>query len=287
MNKYGRLLTKIRVHPLLWVVSGLSMMTGYFWELLALFTIVLIHELGHAVVAQFFNWKIKKVMILPFGGFCDVDEHGNRRMIEDFWVIIGGPVQHLWIAAVIPALHTFGLLSADYAQQIVQYNWMILMFNLLPIRPLDGGKLVHLYLSTYQSYLDSFRMSVIISFVILMIFHFLVFFIHPLNINIWIILIYLDVCLWTEWKQQRYMLMRFLLERHYGDQQSFSRLQTIQAHSQDYVFEVLSKFKRGYKHMIDLDGMDGEMTLDENEILYAYFTEKKVRARLMDLVYVS
>ncbi|GIN55919.1 M50 family metallopeptidase [Lederbergia ruris] len=288
MNKYGRLFTKIRIHPLLWIISGLSVITGYFWELLALFSIVFIHEMGHALVAQFFNWKIKRVMLLPFGGFCDVDEHGNRSMLEDFCVIVGGPLQHLWIAVIIPVLHMGGLISADYAQQIAQYNWMIMIFNLLPIRPLDGGKLVHLYLSTYKSYLESVRMSVIISFVILLIFHVLVLLIDPFNINIWAILIYLDVCLWTEWKQQKYMLMRFLLERHFGEQQSILRLQTIQADSEDYVFDILSKFKRGYKHLIDIDGnTEGGFQLDENELLYAYFSEKKVRARLMDLVYAS
>ncbi|MBO0994078.1 M50 family metallopeptidase [Bacillus sp. SD088] len=288
MNKYGRLFTKIRIHPLMWGIAGLSVLTGYFWELLALFSIVFIHEMGHAVVAQFFNWKIKKVMLLPFGGFCDVDEHGNRTLVEEFCVIIGGPLQHLWIAGIIPLLHMGGLISAEYAQQISHYNWMIMIFNLLPIRPLDGGKLVHLYLSTYKSYLDSVRMSVVISFVILLMFHILVLLVAPLHINIWVILMYLNVCLWTDWKQQKYLLMRFLLERHFGEQQSISRLQTIQADSEDYVFDILSKFKRGYKHLIDIDGKtDRECQLDENELLHAYFSEKKVRARLIDLMYAS
>jgi len=276
----------MQIHPLFWGVAGIAIITGYFWQLLFLFTIVFIHEIGHAAAAAHFGWKIKRILILPFGGMCEVDEHGNRQIKEDLIVIAAGPLQHIWIAALIPVLVMLSFLPSDVAAQFSQYNLMILMFNLLPIWPLDGGKLVQLFLSTRHPYIKACRLSLISSFAVLVVLHAMLLLLYPLNINVWLILLYLDITLWTEWKQQRYVFMRFLLERHYGKNLSFSQLQAIDAKGEEYLHEVLEKFKRGCKHLIYVGGKNSNLgKLDENEILHAYFTEKRVSARLKDIVY--
>ncbi|MBS4199806.1 M50 family metallopeptidase [Bacillus sp. FJAT-49732] len=286
MNKYGLLLKKIQIHPLFWVVAGIAILTGYFWQLLFLFMIVFIHEIGHAAAAAHFEWKIKRIVILPFGGMCEVDEHGNREIVEDLIVICAGPVQHLIIAALIPVLVMLSLLPADVATQLSLYNFMILMFNLIPVWPLDGGKLVQLYLSTRHPYIKACRLSLMSSFAVLIALHAMLLLFYPLNINIWMILLYLDITLWTEWKQQRYVFIRFLLERHYGKNITFSQLHPIDAKGEEYLHEVLEKFKRGCKHLIYVGENNRNLgKLDENEILHAYFTEKRVSAKLKDLVY--
>lgn len=60
MIKYKEVLTKISVHPLFWVIIVIGIFTARFKELLLLFCIVLIHELGHAFAAAHYNWRIKK-----------------------------------------------------------------------------------------------------------------------------------------------------------------------------------------------------------------------------------
>ena len=287
MNKYGQLFKKISIHPLFWVISAISMVTGYFWELLALFFIVFAHELGHAITAQYFHWRINKIQILPFGGYCHVDEFGNRKILEEFFVIIAGPLQHIWIALFIALLEGLQVISSTFAIQFHQYNVMILLFNLLPIRPLDGGKLVHLILSKYQSYYQSFQISLFISFLLLVIFHFWVIILFPLHINIWLVLAYLYFCLWMDWKQRHYLFMRFLLERYYGKNRDIEKLSTLHAAKDDYIYQILTQFKRGCKHLIHIEGEEQSPIgkLDENELLHVYFSEKQVRAKLIDLVY--
>lgn len=236
-------------------------------------------------MAQHFNWKIKQIVILPFGGFCDVDEHGNRSMKEDLFVILAGPAQHIIIACLVPLFQVSGLLSNEYGEIITRYNLMILFFNLLPIRPLDGGKIIHLLFSVYKPYLQSFQLSLISSILMLVVFHILILVLSPFNLNIWLILLYLDICIWSEWKQQRYIFMRFLLERYYGRKDDFSQLKTLYASEEDYLYQVLIRFNRGCKHLIDVGGEFGQAKLDENELLHAFFAEKRVRAQLKDLVY--
>ncbi|MBS4194820.1 site-2 protease family protein [Lederbergia citri] len=286
MNKYGILLKGIQIHPLFWIVAGIAIITGHFWQLLFLFMIVFTHEIGHAAAAAHFGWKIKRILILPFGGVCEVDEHGNRQINEDLVVILAGPLQHLIIAALIPVLVMLSFLPTDFAKQISLYNIMILLFNLIPVWPLDGGKLVQLFLSTRHPYIKACRLSLMSSFIVLLFLHAILLLFYPFNINVWIILLYLDITLWTDWKQQGYVFMRFLLERHYGKNINFSQLQPIEARGEDYLHDVLEKFKRGCKHLIYVGGRNSSLgKLDENEILHAYFTEKRVSAQLKDLVY--
>lgn len=286
MNKYLSLVQKIHIHPLFWIVTSLAIITGYFWELLALFMIVLFHELGHAVSAQFFNWKIKRILILPFGGICEVDEHGNRPIKEELIITAAGPFQHLLIAVIIFALAAASFISADYAQLLTKFNLMVLFFNLLPIWPLDGGKIIHLLLASRQPFIQACKQSLASSFIILAMLHVFLLIFAPLNLNIWVVFSYLYVCLWAEWKQMRYVFIRFLLERHYGKQSGFNELHPIEASGDDFLHEAMEKFRRGCKHLIHVAGQKSELgQLDENELLYAYFTEKQVGARLKDIVY--
>ena len=150
MNKYLSLVQKIHIHPLFWIVTSLAIITGYFWELLALFMIVLFHELGHAVSAQFFNWKIKRILILPFGGICEVDEHGNRPIKEELIITAAGPFQHLLIAVIIFALAAASFISADYAQLLTKFNLMVLFFNLLPILA-PGWRKNHSFITSFTA----------------------------------------------------------------------------------------------------------------------------------------
>lgn len=65
---------KITLHPLFGFIILASVFTGYFIELLILFGIVLIHELGHTTMASYFGWKVKGIELLPFGGVAVVEQ---------------------------------------------------------------------------------------------------------------------------------------------------------------------------------------------------------------------
>ena len=48
-------------------------------------------------MASYYSWRIPRIMLLPFGGMAEVDEHGNRPLKEEAFVILAGPIQHLWL----------------------------------------------------------------------------------------------------------------------------------------------------------------------------------------------
>jgi stage IV sporulation protein FB len=108
----------------------------------------------------------------------------------------------------------------------------------------------------------------------------------PKNLNVWIILAFLAFSLYHEWKQHRFVFMRFLLERYYGKNSDLRMLKPILVQEEDLVVHVLERFRRGCKHpiVIEQDGKEKGI-LDENELLHAIFTEKMVTAKIRDLLY--
>lgn len=286
MSKITGLLFKIHIHPLLWIVIAFAVATAHFIELSLLLLIIFIHEMGHAAAAAFFSWRIKKISLLPFGGMAEMDEHGNRPLHEEAVVVLAGPLQHLWLMAAAAGLYELSLLSVYWYDLFIQYNLMILVFNLLPVWPLDGGKLVFLLLSLKRSFNEAHRLTLMISFVGVFLFALMTLLTMPLTLNIWIIIGFLLFSLYYEWKQRRFVFMRFLLERYYGKQTDLRALKPIKVHEEDLVIHVLSRFQRGCKHpiIVEKDGRK-KSSLDENELLHAYFAEKQLSAKISDLLY--
>lgn len=287
MIKLVSLIKYIHIHPLLWVVIGLAVVTAHFIDLSLFLLIIFVHEMGHAAAASFFSWRIKRISLLPFGGVAEMDEHGNRPLKEEIIVILVGPLQHLWMMALSYIFFQFSLLSEGIFELFIQYNLMILLFNLLPIWPLDGGKLVFLWLSLNESFPGAHRKALLISGGSLFVFAAILLFSEPINLNIWVVIAFLLFSIYHEWKQSRYVFIRFLLERYYGKNGDFRTLKPIVVEDDEMVIHVLEKFQRGYKHpiIVEKDGKE-KGAMDENELLHAFFSEKLITARIGELLYV-
>lgn len=277
---------KIHIHPFMWLLVGLALMTGNFWELLILFFIVFVHELGHGLAATYYNWRIKQVLLLPFGGVAETDEHGNRPLKEELIVTLAGPLQHIWLGAGGYLLFQLGFLSGDMWELFSIFNLMIFLVNLLPIWPLDGGKLMGLLFSRFLAFSDAHERTLKASFLFLILFVTIYLFIDPMHINIWIITVFLLFTLKKEWSQRHFVVMRFLMERYYGKSNSISHITPIIVDEKEKIHHVLQKFKRDCKHnIIVMKGSNKQPPLDENELLHAYFKEKLTSIDIGDMLY--
>ena len=155
----------MKIHPTTWLVIAITVLTAHFQEMLMLLTIIIVHELGHAVGAAYFKWRIKSITILPFGGMVETEEYGNRTLREDLIVTILGPLQHLWLFLIAFLLYSIGIMEQSTFSTFVYVNGAVCLFNLLPIWPLDGGKLLFLLLSLRYSFLHSHRLILQSSFI--------------------------------------------------------------------------------------------------------------------------
>ncbi|QWC25008.1 M50 family metallopeptidase [Bacillus haikouensis] len=266
---------------------AIGIATAHFLELIMLLLIITIHELGHGVTAHYFSWRVKRIALLPFGGVAEMDEHGNRSLREEFWVIAAGPLQHVWLVGAGWLLMKGSFISWDLFILFFQLNLMVLLFNLLPIWPLDGGKLISLLLSLKFNYLKAYEMTLISSFSLLILFHLSILMIAPLHLNLWIVLSFLYFSLWMDWKQRRYNFMKFLLERYYGNSHQFADLRPLPIEGEDTLLTVVERFQRGVKHpLVVLDKGTEVGKLDEYELLHAFFAEKMTHAKTKDLLYL-
>lgn len=195
-----------------------SAITGYFAELFTLFLLVFVHELGHVLVARSFGWTVREVKLLPFGGVVEVEEAGGVPAKEEALVAIAGPLQNVWMGLAAFALGQLGLWDSDWSEYVWKANLIIGLFNLLPIHPLDGGKLLQAALSYrvnyYKMLIWSARISLLFS-VLMIISSLIPLFIYRdgIQLNLLIVGIFLFMTNWTYYRNVPFLFYRFLMYR--------------------------------------------------------------------------
>lgn len=268
----NNILTKIKIHPLFWLTILIGIVTASFKEIMLLFCIVFVHELGHAIIANYFGWRIKKIELLPFGGVAEVEEYGNKPLKEEIMVILAGPLQHVWIFLLCISLFQFELIDEKVYLFLFFNNLSILFFNLLPIWPLDGGKLLFTLLSMKYTFVEAHKKMFISSCVFLIIFICIVLWISATNISMWFMILFLIVSLWKEWKQRNYIFIRFLLGR---SNENSGKLKVLSLTKEEKLFDIFYLFQRGVRHEIIV----GNNYFDEKVLIDAFFVEKILNIR--------
>jgi Zn-dependent protease len=117
-------------------------------EYLALFLIVLLHEFGHALACRQVGGTANKIMLWPLGGVAYVDP--PPRPGATLWSIAAGPLVNVALLPILWVLMTWGQGSwaapgSDASTLLQTVFWDIdlglLIFNILPVYPLDGGQI--------------------------------------------------------------------------------------------------------------------------------------------------
>jgi Zn-dependent protease len=118
-------------------------------EYLALFLIVLLHEFGHAFACRQTGGQADQIVLWPLGGVAYVNP--PQRPGATLWSIAAGPLVNVVLLPVLFGLYYLGRqqgwggISMDMMRLISSIAWInlgLLVFNILPIYPLDGGQIV-------------------------------------------------------------------------------------------------------------------------------------------------
>jgi Zn-dependent protease len=119
------------------------------YEYLALFAIVLVHEFGHALACRQAGGTADQIVLWPLGGIAFVNP--PRRPGPVLWSIAAGPLVNvvllpiLFLALVLVRPGPGTLEPSDlqvFVGQVWGINLLLLIFNLLPVYPLDGGQIL-------------------------------------------------------------------------------------------------------------------------------------------------
>ncbi|SFA68986.1 stage IV sporulation protein FB [Lentibacillus halodurans] len=281
-------LPPVHIHPILFIFIIISFLTGTFIELMTILVIVFIHELGHFTAAKWFGWRIRGVMLWVFGGVMETDEHGTRPFYEEVLVTLAGPFQHVFIYMILLLLSESQTVMPSIIDMAYFYNTVILLFNLLPIWPLDGGKLTFLIFSEVFPYRKAYYYVIIFSLCMNMVSMLVLLFLVPFTLSAFLLFSFLLMENRKDWKQRYYVFIRFLLRRYQG-KAHFKRVLPIEVSHHHTLMDVFNGFYRDKTHTIyvKLPG-DIRQSINEMECLHNYFHERNHHVSMGELVsYVS
>lgn len=152
---------KIKIHYSFYILLFLSVFSGLYKELLVMLISIGIHEGFHIVVGFLFKCKINSIIFTLVGGIVSI-EIINLSIFKEIIVNISGV-----IANVLLIILAYYIDFGDYDKLIIEYNKLLILFNILPIYPLDGFRIIETLFKKSEKIKRTYNNLVIMSNVFL------------------------------------------------------------------------------------------------------------------------
>ena len=138
--------------------TGLAAIFGVVF-LVGVFGSVLLHELGHALVARRYGIQTRRIILLPIGGLAQLEGEPETPK-QELAVALAGPAVNLVIAFGLFFFSAIGMPSYfGLAHGLMIANLSLAVFNLIPAFPMDGGRALRAFLSMRMGHVRATRIA--------------------------------------------------------------------------------------------------------------------------------
>jgi stage IV sporulation protein FB len=134
-----------------------SFYTGYINQSIIIFISVLLHEIGHGIVAKLLGIKVEEIELFPYGGVAKMEDITKYGGYTEALIAVAGPA----VSGIIAAIGAILSKQNEVFNTISQFNFILMSFNILPALPLDGGRILRNIMLHYMSYKQATKMMVI------------------------------------------------------------------------------------------------------------------------------
>ena len=147
---------KLSIHPIFIVFAVILGYLGYFSILFFYILTVVLHECAHAMVAHKLGYQLNHITLMPYGAAIS-GQNCFFSNLDEVKIALAGPALNIVLSTVGCALWWIEPQSYIYTSQFVYANWAVGVTNLLPIFPLDGGRIMLALLSLHSDRITAFK----------------------------------------------------------------------------------------------------------------------------------
>jgi Zn-dependent protease len=131
------------------------------------FACVVLHELGHALAARCFGIGTRDITMYPIGGVARL-ERMSERPLEELCIAVAGPAVNVVIALLLAAVFVplavvnpsvLRTLPGQFLGYLLAANVVLVVFNMIPAFPMDGGRVFRALLASFLGHLQATRIA--------------------------------------------------------------------------------------------------------------------------------
>jgi len=198
------------IHPSTPFILIPSVIFGYFPQVIIIYLITMLHELGHFCAAKAVKAEVKRVCFYPFGITIELKDGYVKNPVSEIIVALAGPFTN----GIIVLFALLCINDLQYRAFVAMSSGIIGVMNLLPILPLDGGRAAKAALTIRWGFVKAFNFTVKLSRVftaLLFVFGLIVLIISRFNFSVLLICVFLTVNAIAERRSMQIIVMRDVL----------------------------------------------------------------------------